>query len=79
MKILLVESSKTVSSLLTIELEKFVHVDVDWVDSLQAAKDHIKQNTDSPYALAISCMSLSDARDWEAISLLSSHYFFIRF
>ncbi|WP_417789833.1 diguanylate cyclase domain-containing protein [Terasakiella pusilla] len=73
MKILLVESSKTVSSLLTIELEKFVHVDVDWVDSLQAAKDHIKQNTDSPYALAISCMSLSDARDWEAISLLSSH------
>lgn len=74
MKILLVESSKTVSSLLMIELEKFVHVEVDWVDSLQRAKDHIDQNTDDPYALAISCMSLSDAEDWESIGLLSSHH-----
>lgn len=73
MKILLVESSKTVSSLLMIELEKFIHVEVDWVDTLQQAKEHIERSDDDPYALAISCMSLSDAEDWEAIRLLSSH------
>lgn len=73
MKILLVENSKTISSLLINELSKFIEIEVDWADSYTKAMGLVEEHGNTAYALAVSCMNLPDCDDGQAIYSLTEY------
>jgi len=73
MRLLLVENSKTVTSLILNELAKFIDIEADWADSKEKALALIEKNGLENYSLAISCLNLSDAPDGEVIAAITEY------
>ncbi|WP_135081306.1 diguanylate cyclase [Terasakiella sp. SH-1] len=71
MRLLLVENSKTVTSLLMTELAKVIDIHIDWAPSLSDVFELIEKNGPQNYTLAISCLNLADAEDGEAVSVIT--------
>ncbi len=73
MKILLVENSKTITSLVLQELSRFEYIEVDWANSKAEALNLIQQNGSETYELAISCLNLADAKDGEVVEIITEY------
>lgn len=73
MRLLFVENSKTITSLVLIELAKIVDIEVDCAHRLDEASALIDRNGAESYILAVSGNELEDAPDGEAIRLITEH------
>lgn len=73
MRLLLVENSKTMASMILNELMRFEGIEVDWADKMQDALAFIEKNGAENYSLAISCLNLEDAPDGEMIPAITEY------
>lgn len=72
MRLLLVENSKTMASLLLSEFEKIENLEVDWADCMHKAESLLQQ-AEEPYGLALTCLILPDADDDKIIRLITGY------
>ncbi len=73
MRVLLIENSKTVTSLMINELAKIADFPVDWADSMHKALELIEEYGADKYSLCISCLNLPDAPDGEIIETITEY------
>ena len=71
MRLLFVENSKTIKSLVQTELAKVIDIDVDCAHRMDEAAALIKENGPASYVLAVSGNELEDAPNGEAIRLIT--------
>lgn len=73
MRLLLVETSKTVTSLIMQEMNRLDDVTVDWVDCKEKTLCILEEVGPHNYDLAISCLSVSDAMDGEVVEIITEY------
>lgn len=73
MRILLVETSKTMSHLVCDELHHVLDLPIDWASTKSEIMDLLDQHGSHAYSLAISNLTLSDAVSGEAVDLITEY------
>ena len=73
MRVLLIENSKTITSLIMTELAKLENIQVDWANRMDKALSLIEENGVESYGLAISCLNLQDSPDGEVVEAVTEY------
>jgi len=73
MRLLLIENSKTLASLILCELQKVVELEIDWAETQEDAIQLIDRNGASNYGIAVSCLNLPDSPNGEVIQAITEY------
>jgi diguanylate cyclase (GGDEF)-like protein len=73
MRLLLIENSKTVVSLIQVQLAEMVDLPVDWAATKEQAISLIQQNGAESYYLVITGLNISDADDGSIVSTTTEY------